>query len=149
MVAPHTVQREVEFSIIRGWICSVIPKRARAVLDTRAVTNAAELVDALQDHLILEGERTEGQAAIFRHVSSEISRERVSSFICYRYGKSGHKATECWAEKAGTSSFGSSAFKSSGSMSSGPTPTVTCYSWAIRALSAQREIKWRNPRLRT
>ena len=128
MVAPHMVQREVEFSIIRGWICSVIPMRARAVLDTRVVTNAAELVDALQDYLILEGERTEGQAAIFRHVSSETSRERVSSFICYRCGKSGHKATECWAEKAGTSSFGSSAFKSSGSMSSGTTPTVTCYS---------------------
>ena len=52
----------------------------------------------------------------------------MSSFIFYRCGKSGHKATECWAEKAGTSSFGSSAFKSSGSMSTGTTPTVTCYS---------------------
>ena len=63
---------------MRGWVCAAIPRRARAVLDARAVTNAAELVDALQDHLILESERTEGQAAISKGASSEASKERPS-----------------------------------------------------------------------
>ena len=76
MVAQHRVSEAAEFTILRGWVCAVIPKRARAVLDARAVTNAAELEDALQDHLILDGERTEGQAAIFKKASGEVSRER-------------------------------------------------------------------------
>ena len=71
MVAPHRVSEQAEFAILRGWICSVIPKKARQVLDARAVTNAADLVDALQDHLILDGDRTEGQAAIFKKSGSE------------------------------------------------------------------------------
>ena len=64
MIAPHRVSEAAEFTILRGWVCAVIPKRARAMLDARSVTNAAELVDALQDHLIIDAERTEGQAAI-------------------------------------------------------------------------------------
>ena len=31
MIAPHKVSEEIEFAIIRGWVCSIIPKRARAV----------------------------------------------------------------------------------------------------------------------
>ena len=99
-------------------MCAIILKKARAMLDTRAVTNAAELVDTL---LILDGERTEGQAAIFRKVSSETSKERPSRFSCFNCGKSGHKAADCWSEKGGTSSARSPA-------SVGSTfPKVTCY----------------------
>ena len=84
-------------------MCSIVPKKARAVLDARAVTNAAELVDVLQDHLILEGECTEVQAAIFRRASSEVSRERMSVFICFKCGKNGHRASECLSGKGGGS----------------------------------------------
>ena len=121
MVAPHRVKEEAEFSIMRGWVCAAIPRRARAVLDIRAVTNAAELVDALQDHLILEGERTEGQAAIFKGASSEASKERPSGFSCFKCGKGGHKATDCWAGKGSTSSSRPPASMGSAS------PKVTCF----------------------
>ena len=44
LVAPHKVPEGAEFSIMRGWMCSIVPKKARAVLDARAVTNAADLI---------------------------------------------------------------------------------------------------------
>ena len=88
----HRVSEAAEFAILRGWVSAGISKKARATLDARAVTNTAELVDALQDHLILEGKRTEGQAAIFKKHSVEPSKERVAGSTCYNCGKSGHKA---------------------------------------------------------
>ena len=121
MVAPHRVSEAAEFAILRGWVSAGISKKARASLDARAVTNAAELVDALQDHLILEGERTEGQAAIFKKVSVEPSRERVAGSTCYKCGKSGHRAFECWAGKSNSGSF-----RPAAGSGSGP-PKVTCY----------------------
>ena len=66
MVAPGKTSEEVEFAILRGWISNVISKRARTALDLRVVGSATELINALQDYLVLEGDRTEGQAAIFR-----------------------------------------------------------------------------------
>ena len=47
-------------------MCASVSKKARMVLDARAVNNAIELIDALQDHLVMEGDRTEGQAAVLR-----------------------------------------------------------------------------------
>ena len=121
MIAPHRVSDEAEFTILRGWVCSVIPKRARTLIDARAVTNAAELVDALQDHLILEGDRTDGQAAIFKNAGGEGNRERVAGSVCYKCGKPGHKAFECWTGKSSPSSS-----KPAGGSGSG-LPKIICY----------------------
>ena len=46
MIAPGRASDEVEFAILRGWVGAVVPKRARAALDTRVVGNAAELITA-------------------------------------------------------------------------------------------------------
>ena len=124
MVAPHRVSEEAEFAILRGWICSVIPKKARLVLDARAVTTAADLVDALQDHLMLDGDRTEGQAAIFRRPASEGSEKRASGSACFKCGKPGHKAFECWGGKSGSSN--SSSYKPAVSSSNAPSKII-CY----------------------
>ena len=104
MVAPNKATEGVEFSILRGWIGTVVSKRARAALDARVVENAADLINALQDHLVLEGNRTEGQAAIFKKGSGEGSKDRGVALTCFKCGKVGHKAFECWAGKGGPSS---------------------------------------------
>ena len=124
MVAPSRASEEVEFAILRGWVGTVVSKRARAALDARVVENAADLINALQDHLVLEGDRTEGQAAIFKKVGGEGSKDRVSSLTCFKCGKTGHKAFECWAGKGGpSSSLAETAPTSSGTGSS----KIVCY----------------------
>ena len=103
MIAPGKVSEEVEFAILKGWIGAVITKKARAALEARVVGSAAELVNALQDYLVLEGDRVEGKTAIFRKGSTDNVREqRVSTITCFKYGKVGHKAIDCWNSKGGS-----------------------------------------------
>ena len=98
MVAPHRLAPEVEFKLLKPWVWSVVPKRARLVLDSRAVSTAEEMIGALQDFLVMEGERKEGQAAVFgRQSCGEGGRERVAPLVCFTCGKQGHKAAECWS----------------------------------------------------
>ena len=99
MLAPVKIAEEAEFALMRGWVCHVIPKRARGVLDTRPLGSSTELVSALQDYLSMEGDSREGQAATFKgeHVSQgERPKERFGSLVCFKCGKNGHKAADCW-----------------------------------------------------
>ena len=57
MIAPGTQTEEVEFANLRGWVGTVITKSARAALDAGVVKNASELINALQDFLVLGGDR--------------------------------------------------------------------------------------------
>ena len=98
LLAPSTASEEVEFAFMKGWIYNVVPKGAKRVLDARSLANSTELVEALQDFLSLEGDCKFGQAATFKPEylgQGERPRERFGSLICYRCGKSGHKAADC------------------------------------------------------
>ena len=105
MVAPHRIEEEAEFTILRGWMSAVVPRGARVALDAWTVTNSGELVDIIQDYLMMEGGRTEGQAAVFKK-SQENEGSREKMVTCFKCGKQGHKAFECGVEET---SFGSQA----------------------------------------
>ena len=119
MIAPGKAGEDVEFAILRSWI---VTKRARAALDARLVNNSAELINALQDHLVLEGDRSEGQAAIFRKAGSEGSRDRMTPLTCFKCGKVGHKAVDCWTGKGGVSGS-----KVGPTVAGGVASKITCY----------------------
>ena len=135
LVAPERLSKGAEFSLVKAWISSIIPKKARLIMEARVVSNVAELIDALQDHLSLEGDHFEGQAAMFgkphpsegskgRSYHSEgRSVGRGSVLTCYTCGKVGHKAADCWQGKSGPSS------SNKGSVSSGivEVKPIICY----------------------
>ena len=104
IVAPAKLTQEIEYPVLKGWVYSFLPRRAKMILDSRIVDNAADLVGALQDFLSMEGEKGDGQTASFKKISYEHrenreNRER-SNVNCFNCGKIGHKASECWGPKA-------------------------------------------------
>ena len=132
MVAPDKLEAGAEFSIVKAWIWAVVPRRTRLLLDSRVVTSQSELILALQDHLVIEGEKGEGQVAVFRkqHYGSEHtasgssgSSERRPVGNCYKCGKPGHKMADCW-QRSGSSE---SAKPSAG----GPTKPIICYTCGV------------------
>ena len=119
MVAPHRLAPEVEFMLLKPWVWSVVPKRTRQVMDARAVGTAEELIGALQDYLVMEGERKEGQAAVFgRQNFGEGG--RVTPLVCFTCGKQGHKAAECWGSSSASP-------YQPGSVPGGAGPQIICF----------------------
>ena len=127
VLSPSKIGPEVEFALLRAWVGFGIPKRARAALDSRAISTAAELIDAIQDFLIIEGDRTEGQAAVFKGqslVREGSSDRKVPSGNCFTCGRPGHKAADCWQGQGYVGS--SESFRSEVNPSSG-FEKITCY----------------------
>ena len=103
VLAPHRVSEDAEFALLKGWVGTVVSKRARAALDARVTENASDLINALQDFLVLEGDRSEGQAVIFKKSVGE-GKERATALTCFKCGKVGHKAIDCWQGKGSSQS---------------------------------------------
>ena len=47
IVAPAKLEPGVEFALVKAWIWSVVPRRARVLLDSRVVTSSGELIGAI------------------------------------------------------------------------------------------------------
>ena len=120
MVAPLVLDKAMVFKIVKPWVYSCVGRKARAVLEAREIEDAEALGRGLQDFLPHEGEKVPGKAAVFGGVHSserrqyhqESERERGvagmagshgggSSMKCFRCGKIGHKAVDCWQAGAG------------------------------------------------
>ena len=128
IVAPIKLEAEAEFAIVKQWIWAVVPKRARTLLDGRTVTNQVELTLALQDFLVCEGEKVEGQVSVFgkQHQRPEHSANSSGSNSggwpvgnCFRCGKPGHKVANCWQKV--DSGYGSESARSDSSK------TIICF----------------------
>ena len=105
MVAPEKPSVAMEFAVIKGWVLHVIPKGAKRVLGVMPLRTEAELIAALQHYLGTEGDSKVGQAPTFRTEGvgvGERPRDRYSPLVCFRCGKNGHKAVDCW-QASGTS----------------------------------------------
>ena len=103
IAAPVKIGAELKFSLLKGWVGTVIPKKARIALDARVVEDPGALITAVQDFLAVSGDKGEGQTAVFRGNSfnegREKERERNSGRNCFKCGKYGHKAADCWGAR--------------------------------------------------
>ena len=131
IVAPERLTEKSEFSIVKGWIHSVVPRKARVALDGRAVEDAVELVTALQDFLSLEGEKGEGQVATFRKSLGEM-RERSPQVNCFKCGRSGHKAADCWGTKGSShAGYKPPVASTEGNVRNGTSNKIICYTCGV------------------
>ena len=128
IMAPVVLSKDSLFRLVKPWMYACIGRRAGAVLDSRVVTDGESLVKGLQDYLASEGDRTSGKTAVFgaegpssrRQVystDSEKDRRKAgmagsnggsSSMKCFKCGKLGHKAADCWQGGSGKQAEGSS-----------------------------------------
>ena len=154
IVAPARLEPGVEFALVKAWIWSVVPRRTKILLDGRVVTSSGELIGALQDHLVLEGDRSEGQVAVFRrqnqgqefgrNIGSVGANGRRVAGNCFKCGKPGHKAADCWQEDT---SGGSSGASEPSSSDSGFVRTIVCYTCGVEGHKSPQcpKIKQENP----
>ena len=102
MNAPIVPDPKLEFSTLLAWVYHLVPKRAKVAIDTRVVKSASELIGALSDYLMLEGNGTEGVAATFRQLNLA-DKEKFSRGNCFTCGKPGHRAINCRQDKGSVS----------------------------------------------
>ena len=83
----------------------------------------------------MEGERGEGQVAVFRRQNhgsepsvGNVSSDKKVAGSCFKCGKTGHKAADCWQKSSGASSGVSKPSSSGGSVSS---RTIVCYTCGV------------------
>ena len=119
MVAPRVLDKETEFCLVRPWVYSCVGRRARSVLEARVIETGEDLVRGLQDHLAADGDRLSGKVAVFGTEGAGSRRPTYGvgsgtdtrkggalgngsgTLKCFKCGKQGHKAADCWQGEKG------------------------------------------------
>ena len=119
IMAPVVLNKDCLFRMVKPWVYACVGRRCAAVLDGRVITDGESLVKGLQDYLASEGDKTSGKTAVFggdsfggpRRVAFNSDHERrkpreagnssgssssAFPFACFKCGKQGHKAADCW-----------------------------------------------------
>ena len=118
IMAPVVLSKDSLFRMVRPWVYACVGRRCGAVLDGRVINDGESLVKGLQDYLASEGDKTSGKTAVFGGDSYSSRRPPYSSdndkerrkpreagsgssssgfqFNCFKCGKQGHKAADCW-----------------------------------------------------
>ena len=126
MVAPEKPSAAIEFVVVKGWIRHVVPRGAKRVLGMMPRSTESELVAALQHYLGAEGDCKVGQAPTFKAEGGsqiERPRDRYGPLVCFKCGKSGHKAVDCWQAS------GAGQPRSSGGENAGS--TINCFTCGV------------------
>ena len=121
MLAPVVVNKDVLFRLVKPWVLACVSNRCVSLLDGRDINDSDALVKGLQDYLNMEGDKVTGRAAVFSgstysgprrvapyHPDTRKPREAGNGgssgsssgggfqFSCFKCGKQGHKAADCW-----------------------------------------------------
>ena len=120
IMAPVVLDKDALFRMVRPWVYACVGRRCGALLDGRDINDGESLVKGLQDYLASEGDKTSGKTAVFGGDSyggprrapfnSEHERKKPREagngsgsgssngfqFSCFKCGKQGHKAADCW-----------------------------------------------------
>ena len=120
IMAPVVLSKDSLFRMVRPWVYACVGRRCAAMLDGRVINDGESLVKGLQDYLASEGDKTSGKTAVFGGDSyggprrapfnSEHERRKPREagngnssgsssgfqFSCFKCGKQGHKAADCW-----------------------------------------------------
>ena len=121
MLAPVVVDKDVLFRLVKPWVLACVSNRCVNLLDGRDINDSDALVKGLQDYLNMEGDKISGKAAVFGgstysgprraapyHSETRKPREAGNGsssgsgsssgfqFACFKCGKQGHKAADCW-----------------------------------------------------
>ena len=121
MLAPVVLDKDALFRLVKPWVLACVSNRCVNLLDGRDINDGDALVKGLQDYLNMEGDKTSGKAAVFGgstysgprraapyHPEHRKPREAGNGgssgsssgggfqFSCFKCGKQGHKAADCW-----------------------------------------------------
>ncbi len=104
---------------VKAWVYNVLTHKARSYVDARSINNLEELASTLRDYVTIEGSLKGGVKASFQ---PKLDKKEIIS--CFKCGKVGHKAVDCYSRTYSKPLSGS---QSNHHRKYGPRQQIVCY----------------------